>query len=159
MAVDSMLRRANRAQAGIQRLHDQALIGAERSRVGIPPSPGHGGTSRPDKCLVVKSLDSCLRPVSPSQHGIHRHHHQDNKRVEGGTLLGCHFGCPLPRRGRNQSVLLLVYRHEGRQSFYPLAAGLLVVSPQSFKPPNSKLTIIFFRSLHTSSRPMFTGVL
>ena len=35
MAVDSMLRRANGAQAGIQRLHDQALVGAERSRVGI----------------------------------------------------------------------------------------------------------------------------
>ena len=35
MAVDSMLRGANRAQAGIQRLHDQALVGAERSRVGI----------------------------------------------------------------------------------------------------------------------------
>jgi hypothetical protein len=34
-AVDSMLRRANRAQAGIQRHHDQALVGAERSRVGI----------------------------------------------------------------------------------------------------------------------------
>ena len=33
--MDSMLRRANRAQAGIQRLHDQALVGAERSRVGI----------------------------------------------------------------------------------------------------------------------------
>jgi len=30
-----MLRRANGAQAGIQRLHDQALVGAERSRVGI----------------------------------------------------------------------------------------------------------------------------
>ena len=35
MAVDSMLRRGNRVQAGIQRLHDQALVGAERSRVGI----------------------------------------------------------------------------------------------------------------------------
>jgi len=35
MAVDCMLRRGNRAQAGIQRLHDQALVGAERSRVGI----------------------------------------------------------------------------------------------------------------------------
>jgi hypothetical protein len=35
MAVESMLRRANGAQAGIQRLHDQALVGAERSRVGI----------------------------------------------------------------------------------------------------------------------------
>src|SRR5579863_9744316 len=30
-----MLRRASRAQSGIQRLHDQALVGAERSRVGI----------------------------------------------------------------------------------------------------------------------------
>jgi hypothetical protein len=39
MAVDSMLRRANRAQAGIQRLHDQALVGAERSRVGIRLGP------------------------------------------------------------------------------------------------------------------------
>jgi hypothetical protein len=39
-AVDSMLRRANRAQAEIQGHHDQALVGAERSRVGIPPSPG-----------------------------------------------------------------------------------------------------------------------
>jgi len=28
----------HRAQAVIQRLHDQALVGAERSRVGIPPS-------------------------------------------------------------------------------------------------------------------------
>ena len=35
MAVDSMLRGENRAQAGIQRLHDQALVGAGRSRVGI----------------------------------------------------------------------------------------------------------------------------
>jgi len=33
-------------------------------------------TLRPDKCLVVKSLDSSLRPVCPSQHRIHRHHHQ-----------------------------------------------------------------------------------
>ncbi len=35
MAVDSMLRRANRAQAGIQRLHDRALVGAGFSRVGV----------------------------------------------------------------------------------------------------------------------------
>jgi hypothetical protein len=35
MAVGSMLRRANRAQAGIQRLYDQALVGAGFSRVGI----------------------------------------------------------------------------------------------------------------------------
>jgi hypothetical protein len=46
MAVDSMLRRANRAQAGIQRLHDQALLGAERSRVGI--RLGFPALSKPD---------------------------------------------------------------------------------------------------------------
>jgi hypothetical protein len=46
MAVDSMLRRANRAQAGIQRLHDQALVGAERSRVGI--RLGLPALSKPD---------------------------------------------------------------------------------------------------------------
>jgi hypothetical protein len=46
MAVDSMLRRANRAQAGIQRLHDQALVGAERWRFGI--RLGLGGLSKPD---------------------------------------------------------------------------------------------------------------
>ena len=39
MAVDSMLRRANRAQAGIHRLHDQALVGAEFSRVGVRLGP------------------------------------------------------------------------------------------------------------------------
>ena len=43
MAVDSMLRRANRAQAGIQRLHDQALVGAELSRVGIHLRRAYGG--------------------------------------------------------------------------------------------------------------------
>jgi hypothetical protein len=46
MAVDSMLRRADRAQAGIQRLHDQALVGAERSRVGI--RLGLPALSKPD---------------------------------------------------------------------------------------------------------------
>src|ERR1039458_6815218 len=46
MAVDSMLRRADRAQAGIQRLHDQALVGAERSRVGIRLGPP--AFSKPD---------------------------------------------------------------------------------------------------------------
>jgi hypothetical protein len=35
MAVDSMLRKANRAQAGIQRLHDQALVGAACPAVGF----------------------------------------------------------------------------------------------------------------------------
>ena len=30
-----MFAHGDRAQAGIQRLHDQALVGAERSRVGI----------------------------------------------------------------------------------------------------------------------------
>jgi hypothetical protein len=46
MTVDSMLRKANRAQVGIQRLHDQALVGAERSRVGI--RLGLPALSKPD---------------------------------------------------------------------------------------------------------------
>ena len=46
MAVDSMLRRGNRAQAGIQRLHHQALVGAECSRVGI--WLGLSASSKPD---------------------------------------------------------------------------------------------------------------
>jgi hypothetical protein len=41
-----MLRRAKRAQAGIQRLHDQALVGAECSRVGI--RLGLPALSKPD---------------------------------------------------------------------------------------------------------------
>src|ERR1039457_5425618 len=56
---------------------------AARSRVVIRLAQGREAkpnantrTLRPDKCLVVKSLDSSLRPVCPSQHGIHRHHHQ-----------------------------------------------------------------------------------
>ena len=48
-------------------------------------------TLRPDKCLVVKSLDSSLRPVSPSQHGIQRHHHQGVEAREGRPLLRCQF--------------------------------------------------------------------
>ena len=73
-------------------------------------------TFRPDKCLVVKSPDSSLRPVCPSQHGIHRHHHQGVKGSEGRSLLGCQFCCPLSRRGKNQTVLLLsLRRRQGRQ--------------------------------------------
>jgi hypothetical protein len=52
MAVDSMLRRANRAQAGIQRLHDQALVGAERSRVGI--RLGLPGLNKPENVEKMK---------------------------------------------------------------------------------------------------------
>jgi hypothetical protein len=46
MAVGSMLRRANGTQSGIQRLHHQALVGAERSRVGI--RLGLPALSKPD---------------------------------------------------------------------------------------------------------------
>ena len=52
MAVGSMLRRANRAQAGIQRLHDQALVGAERSRVGI--RLGLPGLNKPENVEKMK---------------------------------------------------------------------------------------------------------
>jgi hypothetical protein len=69
---------------------------AARSRVVIRLAKGmkakpntNTRTLRPDKCLVVKSLDSSLRPVCPSQHGIHRHHHQGVEGTEGRTPLGC----------------------------------------------------------------------
>jgi hypothetical protein len=65
----------------------QTAFPAARSRVVIRLAQGRKAkpnantrTLRPDKCLVVKSLDSSLRPVRPTQHGIHRHHHQG---VEG----------------------------------------------------------------------------
>jgi hypothetical protein len=58
MAVDSMLRRANRGQAGIQRLHDQALVGAERSRVGI--WLGLRDFSKPDDDTGTRSGESLM---------------------------------------------------------------------------------------------------
>jgi len=78
---------------------------------------GFGGTGRPDKCLVVKSLASSLRPACPSQHGIHRHHHQGVEGIEGRALLGCKCCFPLSRKGKNQTVpSLALSRREGRQS-------------------------------------------
>jgi hypothetical protein len=57
---------------------------AARSRVGIRLAANRNAkpnantrTLRPHKCLVVKSVDSSLRPVCPSQDGIHRHHRQE----------------------------------------------------------------------------------
>jgi hypothetical protein len=50
-------------------------------------SPALSSVGRPDKCLVV-SLDSNLRPVCPSQHGIHRHHHQGAEGRQEKPLLG-----------------------------------------------------------------------
>ena len=70
----------------------------------LPPSPGYGGTSRPDKCLVVKSLDSRLRPVFPSQHGIHRHHHQGVEGEKARPLLGYQSCFPLSRNGEKSDV-------------------------------------------------------
>jgi len=32
------------------------------------------------------SLDSSLRPACPSQHGIHRHHHQGNAAIQGAAF-------------------------------------------------------------------------
>jgi hypothetical protein len=58
--------------------------GGMPTRERFPLRQAYGGTGRPDRCLVVKSLDSSLRPVCPSQHGIHRHHHQG---VEGNDPL------------------------------------------------------------------------
>ena len=73
--------------------------GGMPTRERFPLRRAYGGTSRPDKCLVVKSLDSSLRPVCPSQLGIHRHHHQGVEANQGRPLLGCQFCCPLSRRG------------------------------------------------------------
>ena len=58
--MDSMLRRADRAQAGIQRLHDQALVGAERSRVGV--RLGLPALSKPDDDTGT-SRGECLPPI------------------------------------------------------------------------------------------------
>ncbi len=62
----------------------KGIFPAARSRVVIRLAQGRKAkpnantrTLRPDKCLVVKSLDSSLRPVCPSQHGVHRRHHQE----------------------------------------------------------------------------------
>jgi hypothetical protein len=62
MAVDSMLRRANRAQAGIQRLHDRALVGAERSRVGI--RLGLRALSKPDDDMGTSRGENVFSRVS-----------------------------------------------------------------------------------------------
>jgi hypothetical protein len=70
---------APRSRVGIRLAENRKAKPNANTRT-LPPSPGSGGTGRPDKCLVVKSLDSSLRPVPLSQHGIHRHHHQG---VEG----------------------------------------------------------------------------
>jgi hypothetical protein len=62
MALDSMLRTGNRAQAGIQRLHDQALVGAERSRVGI--WLGLHVRSKPDDKTGTRSRESLMVSAS-----------------------------------------------------------------------------------------------
>ena len=103
---------------------DKGIFPAARSRVVIRLAQGRKAkpnantrTLRPDKCLVVKSLDSSLRPVCPSQHGIHRHHHQGVEGREGRPLLGCQSCFPLSRRGNNQTVpSLALSRRESRQS-------------------------------------------
>jgi len=73
-------------------------------------------TLRPDKCLVVKSLDSSLRPLCPSQHGIHRHHHQGVEGREGRPLLRCQPCFPLAWTQKIQTVpSLALSRRDGQQ--------------------------------------------
>ena len=50
--------KGNRAQAGIQQLHDQALVGAARSRVGI--WLGLGDFSKPDDHTGTRSRESAI---------------------------------------------------------------------------------------------------
>ena len=72
---------------------------ADLSAVGPAKENANTRTLRPDKCLVVKSLESRLPTVVPSQHGIHRHHHQGVEGRNRSPLLGCQFFYPLSRRG------------------------------------------------------------
>jgi hypothetical protein len=74
------------------------------TRERFPLRRAYGGTSRPDKCLVVSRwIPACaLWPCAntPSQHGIHRRHHQGVKGSEGRPLLGRQCCFPLSRRGK-----------------------------------------------------------
>jgi hypothetical protein len=47
----------------------------------------------------AKEDPSGLRPACPSQHGIHRHHHQGVEGNQGRPLLGCQSFFPLSRGG------------------------------------------------------------
>ena len=51
----------DRAQAGIQRLHDQALVGAERSRVGS--RLGLHALSKPDDDMGTSRRENAFIPV------------------------------------------------------------------------------------------------
>jgi hypothetical protein len=67
--------------------------------------------------MVVKSLDSSLRPECPSQHGINRHHQQEVEGREERSHLGCQCCFPLSRRRKNQTVpSLALSRRKGRRS-------------------------------------------
>jgi hypothetical protein len=63
MAVDPMLQRANGAQAGIRRLHDQALVGAACPAVGLAKEEAFAcwhpafaeATARQVRLLLVES--------------------------------------------------------------------------------------------------------
>ena len=122
---------------------------AARSRVVIRLAQGRKAkpnantrTLRPDKCQVVKSLDSSLRPVSPSQHGIHRHHHQGVEGNQGRPLLGCQSCFSLSWKRKYQTVpSLALSRREGRQRAdarqdKPLHFALSVRPPATHKHQN-----------------------
>ncbi len=77
--------------------------------------PGEGGSSgllkpgrpsRPVRRLVRRRPGEGGRPVCPSQHGIHRHHHQGVKGREGRPLLGRQCCFPLSRRRNDQDCAI-----------------------------------------------------
>jgi len=93
---------------------------SESLRSNITKPNANTRTLRPNKCLVVKSLDSSLRPVPPSQHGIHRHHHQGVEGQQGwkAAFRGSILALRCRGMGTNQTVLLLALRRrEGRPYF------------------------------------------
>jgi hypothetical protein len=117
MAVDSMLRRAKGAQAGIQRLHDQALVGAARSRVGIRLGPP--ALSKPDddtgtSCGEIPS-DEFSTPCSMSRRSL----------GEGGSVLSC---SQFPRRKPDRMHRIYRIRY---QPLLPCLSAILFILSKS----------------------------
>ena len=73
----------------------------------------------------MKSQDSALSPVCPRNTGSTAVTARRIKGMgEGKAFEGVSLGCPLARRGRNQTGLLLALAAARGGIFFPLAAGL-----------------------------------
>jgi hypothetical protein len=70
----------------------------------------------------VKSLDSSLRPVCPSQHGIHRHHHQGVETRELRPFFGVSIlFSAVPERVKSNGAFTRSPPPRGAAIFSPLA--------------------------------------